>query len=258
MRKKIVAGNWKMHKNPVEAYHFSAGLKEFIGQNQLLFDVHIYPNFLAIPIVAHEWAGLERLKVGAQNCHQASAGAYTGETSPSMIKAAGASTVLVGHSERREYNNEDHPLLLTKIKNALSEGLQPIYCCGESLEDRNAGTHFSFVEKQLEEVLYALSPTEISQLVIAYEPIWAIGTGLSASPAQAQEMHQHIRKCLANKFGAITAESMSILYGGSLKPATAMELFSQTDIDGGLIGGASLSIEDFSQIMNSMQQILSS
>lgn len=255
MRKSIVAGNWKMYKTAPEALDFARNFTAQLPQLPPQLQVCLFPNFLSLPILTHELAAVPNLHVGAQNCHAQAEGAYTGETSVEMLKAVGATHVLVGHSERREYFAEDNTMLLEKVKKVLSLGLTPIYCCGEGLEDRKAHKHFSWVGKQIDEVLCQLSKEEMEGVVVAYEPIWAIGTGETASPEQAQEMHAHIRGVLEAKFGALS-QNISILYGGSVKPANAPDLFSQTDIDGGLVGGASLKPADFSAIAMAMLQTI--
>lgn len=193
---------------------------------------------------------ISNVKLSAQNCASESSGAYTGEVSPSMLTSVGVEYVILGHSERRSYYGEDNALLNKKVKLALAEGLKPIFCCGEVLEEREAGKHFDVVKEQIEVGLDGLSDEDMSKVVIAYEPVWAIGTGVVASPDQAQEMHKEIRAMLASKFGNAIAEDMSILYGGSCKPGNAAELFANPDVDGGLIGGAALKAEDFLGIVN--------
>lgn len=254
MRKSIVAGNWKMYKTAPEALDFARAFSSQLPILPTHIQVCLFPNFLSLPILSHELASVPNLFVGAQNCHALSEGAYTGETSVEMLKAIGATHVLVGHSERREYFNETNDLLLEKVKKALSLGLTPIYCCGEGLADRQAGKHFTWVGSQIEEVLCQLSPQEMQRVVVAYEPIWAIGTGETASPEQAQEMHAHIRGVLHARFDTLS-QNTSILYGGSVKPGNAPQLFAQEDIDGGLVGGASLKADDFLQITQAMLQI---
>lgn len=193
----------------------------------------------------------ESLCVAAQNIHHKLKGAYTGETSVSMVKSIGVKYVIIGHSERREYQQESNELLKTKVDLALEHGLTPIFCCGESLEIRKSGAQNAFVSNQLKESLFHLSSDDLSKLIIAYEPIWAIGTGETASPAQAQDMHLALRSYIAESYGKDVAEGISILYGGSVKPANAKEIFGQADVDGGLVGGASLKAEDFNQIIHS-------
>lgn len=253
MRKSIVAGNWKMYKSPIEAFQFISEFKEHLSNIPFDFDICLFPNFLSVPIVAHEIAQVRNLYVGVQNSHTAKEGAYTGETSIGMVKDAGATHVLVGHSERREYFGENNALLLEKTKAVLEQGLTAVYCCGEKLEQRQAGEHLSLIEAQIKEVVNQIPVENLHQIVVAYEPVWAIGTGETASPSQAQEMHLHIRNVLAEAFGD-KAQNVSILYGGSVKPANALELFSQSDIDGGLVGGASLKPADFIEIVKGMHQ----
>ena len=192
----------------------------------------------------------DRIGVSAQNCAAEAKGAFTGEVSAEMVKSTGAEYVILGHSERREYYGETSEILNKKLALALANGLTPIYCCGEPLEVREAGKQNEFVKNQLEETIFQLPESEFKKLVIAYEPIWAIGTGKTATSAQAQEIHAFIRSAIAEKFGSETAESISILYGGSAKPDNAPELFANKDVDGGLIGGASLKAEDFLGIIN--------
>lgn len=193
---------------------------------------------------------IDHVKLSAQNCASESSGAYTGEVSPSMLVSLGVTYVILGHSERRSYYNEDNALLNKKVKLALAEGLKPIYCCGEVLEERESGKHFDVVKEQVEVGLDGLTAENMSNIVIAYEPVWAIGTGVVASPDQAQEMHHEIRGFLAKMFNQKVAEDMSILYGGSCKPSNAAEIFANPDVDGGLIGGAALKAEDFLAIAN--------
>lgn len=254
MRQSIVAGNWKMFKTAPEALDFARAFSSQLPPLPSHLQVCLFPNFLSLPILTHELASQANLHVGAQNCHAASEGAFTGETSVEMLRAVGATHVLVGHSERREYFHETNEILLEKVKKVISMGLTPIYCCGEGLADRKAGEHYNWVGKQIEEVVCQLSAEEAAQVVVAYEPIWAIGTGETASPEQAQEMHAHIRTVLNSRFGDL-ANNTSILYGGSVKPGNAPDLFAQTDIDGGLVGGASLKPDDFLQIVQAMLHI---
>jgi len=194
---------------------------------------------------------IDRVILAAQNCSAEASGAYTGEISPSMLISAGAEYVILGHSERRSYFNETDEFLNSKVKLALSEGLLPIFCCGEVLSERESGNHFDVVRRQIEDGLAGISQKEMERIVIAYEPVWAIGTGETASPEQAQEMHQFIRGLVEEMHGEKTAADVSILYGGSCKPSNAGELFANPDVDGGLIGGASLKAEDFIAIAQS-------
>lgn len=198
--------------------------------------------------VADRIKGLANVHLAAQNCHQEESGAFTGEVSAKMLKSFGAEYVILGHSERRAYFEEDDALILKKMKAAIGQGLKPIYCCGERQEHREAGRHFEVVEQQLNESVLVLQPSYLNGLIIAYEPVWAIGTGLSASPEQAEEMHSFIHGLLQKRFGALVSD-IPLLYGGSVKPSNAAELFAKQHIDGGLIGGASLVAEDFMAIV---------
>ena len=193
---------------------------------------------------------IDNVKLSSQNCASEASGAYTGEISPEMLTSAGVEYVIIGHSERRAIFGEDNELLNKKTKLALSSGLKPIFCCGELLEEREAGKLFDVIKEQIEVGLTDLSLEDISKVIVAYEPVWAIGTGVVASPAQAQEMHKYIRDLLVDLFNAQVADDMTILYGGSCKPSNAAELFANPDVDGGLIGGAALKAEDFLAIVN--------
>lgn len=250
MRKKIVAGNWKMNKSLDEGLSLVSEIIHMAeDEKHNEAEVVLCVPFIHLVSVAKMIQGKENIHLAAQNCHHEESGAYTGETSAAMIQSTGAKYVIVGHSERREYFGENDALLFAKIKQALSNGLSPIYCCGETLDVRETGKHISLVTGQVSEALFALSPDEIQKVVIAYEPVWAIGTGKTASAEQAQEMHAALRKHLAVKFGEEIANSISILYGGSVKPDNASEIFAKADVDGGLIGGASLKSRDFMQII---------
>ncbi len=249
MRKNIVAGNWKMNKSLQEGLALATELKGALAGSTLRCDVVIGTPFIHLASVASEVEG-SVIGVAAQNCADKESGAYTGEVSASMVKSTGANYVILGHSERREYYNETSAILNAKVELALANGLTPIYCCGEALEVRNAGTQNQFVQTQLEETVFNLSVEDFSKIVIAYEPIWAIGTGVTASTEQAQEMLAFIRGIIAAKFGDEIADNTSILYGGSCNAKNAPELFSQPDIDGGLIGGASLKVADFKAIID--------
>ncbi len=208
--------------------------------------------FIHLPQVAKLTASTTMLQVAAQNCHQEPSGAFTGEISCAMLKSVGVTYVIIGHSERREYFKESNELLSRKVDAALSEGLTPIFCCGEPLSIRESNDQMEYVCHQLTSSLFHLTDEQIGSLVVAYEPIWAIGTGKTASAAQAQEMHEGIRNHLASKFGQEIAGNIPILYGGSCKPGNASEIFAGPDVDGGLIGGASLNAEDFMAIINSL------
>lgn len=195
--------------------------------------------------------GQTDIRLAAQNCHHQESGAYTGEISVKMLKSVGVDYVILGHSERREFFNEDSLAISYKVSKVLENGLIPIYCCGETLEERNEAQHFHIIEKQIKQGLFQLNELELNDCLIAYEPVWAIGTGETASPDQAQEMHAFIRKTIANEYNEIIANNISILYGGSVKPSNAVELFNCPDIDGGLIGGASLQVDQFIELTQS-------
>lgn len=249
MRKQIVAGNWKMNctlhagqKLVSEVVELSKG--EIKNSCQLI----LIPPFVHLTSIESQIGTIDNLFLGAQNCHQNDSGAFTGEVSASMIKSCGATHVIIGHSERREYFLEPDEQLESKIKAALEHQLSPIFCCGERLESREHGTQEEVVDAQVKNSLFSLSDDEIRQIVIAYEPVWAIGTGKTATADQAQEMHAFIRSKIAAQYSQETADSISILYGGSVKPENAKEIFSKADVDGGLIGGASLKARDFIDI----------
>lgn len=243
MRKKIVAGNWKMNTTVPKGIELAKSI--IAKSDEIPYDVKLIvaPPFTHLTAVGNILAG-SSVALSAQNCADHDKGAYTGEVSAEMIASVNAEYVILGHSERREYYGETNDKLVQKIDLALAAGISPIYCVGEKLDERESGNHFNVVESQIKEVLFNLIPDKMAKIVIAYEPVWAIGTGKTATSEQAQEIHAFIRKCLAEKFGVL-AEEISILYGGSCKPSNASELFSQKDIDGGLIGGASLNAEDF-------------
>jgi len=250
MRKKIVAGNWKMNKKLDEGLSFSDDLKQNIKSS----------NSEAIVILGVPFTHLERMvhtsdalyAVSAQDCSAKESGAFTGEISSSMIASTGAQYVILGHSERRAYHAENNTDLAAKVDRCLFDGLTVIYCCGEQLEERESNSHFELVKRQLSEALFHLSSEQMASVVIAYEPVWAIGTGVTASSDQAQEMHAYIRSIFEDKYGKSVSENVSILYGGSCKPSNAEELFSKEDVDGGLIGGASLDPSDFIKIIDSI------
>jgi len=251
MRKKIVAGNWKMNKTFGEAedllFDIADQLKESRPEN---VEVVVCPPAIYLEL-ATDIAVENEFGCGAQNMSEFESGAYTGEISAAMIRSAGAGYVIIGHSERRTYFGEKDNILALKISLALKHELVPIYCCGEVLAEREAESHFDVVKNQISQALFHLSAEEFGKLIIAYEPVWAIGTGRTASPEQAQEMHAFIRKVLAAKFGAEHADNTTILYGGSCNAANARELFSNPDVDGGLIGGAALKADDFVKIVRS-------
>ncbi len=249
MRNRFVAGNWKMNLSDSE----SKSLAEKIADHPYTENTHVVlcTPFLYLKDVLEATSGNARVAVGAQNCHEKEAGAYTGEVSAAQLASVGIEYVILGHSERRTYYKEDNALLKSKTDAALAQGLQVIFCCGEVLEEREANKQAQVVETQLQEALGHLSADQMSKVVIAYEPVWAIGTGKTASPEQAQEMHSFIRGLVQSRYGHDVAEKCRILYGGSMKPSNAKELLSQPDVDGGLIGGASLSIKEFAQIIDS-------
>ena len=212
-------------------------------------EVIVCPPYIHLSSLTQLSKSNARISIGAQNCHQADSGAFTGEVSASMIQSAGARYVIIGHSERRLFFAEDSLLLAQKLDSVLNNGLIPIFCIGETLEQRNANTYFEIIKQQLDEAAFHLSETDFSRIVLAYEPVWAIGTGLTATPEQAQEIHAYIRNEVSTKYNKALADELTILYGGSCNPKNAVELFSQKDIDGGLIGGASLKSRDFVDII---------
>jgi triosephosphate isomerase (TIM) len=249
MRKKIVAGNWKMNKTHEEGLKLATEIVNMV-KDEVRNDaqVVICPPFVSIQGIARLLDS--RVNIGAQNCNSKASGAYTGEISAEMLKSIGVKYVILGHSERREYFKESNADLAEKVNIVLKNGMTPIFCCGETLAQREKGIHIDFVNSQLTESLFHLGEEDFRKIVIAYEPIWAIGTGVTASTAQAQEMHEKIRTHLVSKYGK-AAEDTSILYGGSCKPDNAKELFACKDVDGGLIGGASLKSRDFVDIIKS-------
>lgn len=250
MRKKIVAGNWKMNNTLEEGKKLALEvLEKTNGQEKA--QIVLGTPAVHITTVVDALGGKNNIEVAAQNCSDKASGAYTGEISASMVKSTGANYVILGHSERREYFNETNAQLAEKVNQALANDLIPIFCCGEPLEIRESGDMYPFVKQQLTESLFHLSAEEFAKIAIAYEPIWAIGTGKTASSDQAQEMHAELRAHLASKFGQEAADACPILYGGSCKPSNAKELFACADVDGGLIGGASLNADDFVAIVNS-------
>ncbi len=252
MRKKIVAGNWKMNMNLNEGMALADGLNEYFKANPLSGkEVILCTPFIHLGMVGGLLTA-PGLTFGAQNCNDHKSGAYTGEVSASMIRSTGAGSVILGHSERRTLYGENDELLESKTAEALRNGLRVIFCCGEVFAEREGNIHFDVVKRQLEKGLFGLSAEDFRRCVIAYEPVWAIGTGVTASPAQAQEMHSFIRGLVEKKYGKETAGDTTILYGGSCKASNAAELFANSDVDGGLIGGASLVKEEFCSIVNSL------
>lgn len=253
MRKKIVAGNWKMNKTRSEAAELIKGIVDGVSKTGVLNDEHIViaPPFPFLEIAVSLTEKVPYISVAAQNCYSEPKGAFTGEISASMIASMGARYVIIGHSERRAYFNEDDLFLSKKVSAALQCNLIPILCCGETLPERKNENQYRIVQKQLENGLFMLNQDEIKNTVIAYEPVWAIGTGVNATPAQAQKMHAFIRQLLVKKYDAAVADEYTILYGGSCNAENARELFANPDVDGGLIGGASLKASDFTAIVNS-------
>ncbi|MEJ1236674.1 triose-phosphate isomerase [Chryseolinea sp. T2] len=253
MRKKIVAGNWKMNKTLEEANILATEVKGMVADEvKGNVEVILCVPFPYLAQLTKLIGTGTRISVAAQNCSQHESGAYTGEVSASMLTSVGVKSVILGHSERRQYFGEDGQLLAKKIDIAQKHGLTPIFCCGEPLEVRESNGHEDLVKRQVEEALFHLSAAQLQKLVIAYEPVWAIGTGKTASAQQAQDMHAVIRKHLASKYSQAVADEITILYGGSVTAANAKELFACPDVDGGLVGGASLKSRDFTEIVKSI------
>ena len=248
MRQNIVAGNWKMNKTLQEGVELASELQKKLQSNKPNCRVIIGTPFIHLSEIC-KTIDQDLIGVSAQNCADHESGAYTGEVSPAMVKSTGARYVILGHSERRAYYHEDDAVLKTKTDLALQNDLTPIFCIGEVLEEREANKHFEIVKKQVQDALFHLSTDDFKKIILAYEPVWAIGTGKTATPDQAQEMHAFIRKTVAEKYGDDVANDTSILYGGSCKPSNAGELFANPDVDGGLIGGASLKVDDFTGII---------
>ncbi|WP_158729989.1 MULTISPECIES: triose-phosphate isomerase [unclassified Flavobacterium] len=250
MRKKIVAGNWKMHKNAEQTEDL---LNELIAKLPTETNAHVMvaPTFvnLASAVDHLEFTNIE---VAAQNLHAAEGGAFTGEISADMLKSVGVTNVILGHSERRAMFHETDAVIAAKVDTALRHEMTVLFCFGEELKDRQTGNHFNIVENQLRDGLFHIEAKNWDKIVLAYEPVWAIGTGETASPDQAQEMHEFIRETVRKSFGNDIADDVSILYGGSVKPDNAVEIFSKPDVDGGLIGGAALKADDFVAIVNAI------
>lgn len=249
MRKNIVAGNWKMNKTLQEGVALATELKNILADAKPNCEVIIGTPFIHLATVAELVKG-SCIKVSAENCADKESGAYTGEVSAAMVASTGAEYCIIGHSERRAYYHETYEILREKVQLALAHGLKPIFCIGEVKEEREAGKQNEVVKAQLEGSLFNLSADDFGKIVLAYEPVWAIGTGLTATPEQAQEIHAYIRGLVAEKYGKEVAENCSILYGGSCKGSNAKGLFANPDIDGGLIGGASLKAADFKEIID--------
>jgi triosephosphate isomerase (TIM) len=252
MRKKIVAGNWKMNMDYNDGIELASGINSFFTGNPL----NNKEAVLCTPFVhLHGVASLltaKNISVGAQNCNDHKSGAFTGEISAAMIKSTGAAYVIIGHSERRAIYKENDALLATKTIEALRNELKVIFCCGEVLSEREKNIHFDVVKRQLDSGIFTLTEEDFSNIIIAYEPVWAIGTGITATPAQAQEMHHFIRGLVEKRYGKKVAADTTILYGGSCKASNAAELFANADVDGGLIGGASLTKDEFCNIVNAL------
>lgn len=251
MRKKIIAGNWKMNLSFAEAMALADNL---LDENKEIEDVQVIlasPYIFLHPLINRVQSN-PNFSIAAQNCSEKVKGAFTGEIAASMLASIGIEHVILGHSERRQFYGDTHSVITAKVDRALENGICPIFCCGEMLTERNSNEHFNVVKKQLEDSLFHLSIQQINDCIIAYEPVWAIGTGVTATVDQAQEMHAFIRKTISDKYSKSTSEEISILYGGSVTPANASELFDGEDIDGGLVGGASLKEEDFSMIIKAM------
>lgn len=247
MRKPIIAGNWKMHYTVDEAVAVAKALTPLVKDAEA--DVVICAPYIQLPALVKELEGTN-IKVGAQNMHFEEKGAYTGEIAPSMLTDLGVEYVIIGHSERRQYFNETDETVNLKLKTAYRHGLLPILCVGESLEDREAGTTDAVIENQINKAFLEISPEEALKTVIAYEPIWAIGTGKTATSEQANETIRAIRHMVMNLYGAAIADAVRIQYGGSVKPSTIKEQMGMSDIDGALVGGASLVADDFAKIVN--------
>lgn len=249
MRKNVVAGNWKMNTTLEEGVELANQINGLLKGKKVDCDVVICVPFTHLTSV-NAVLEPELVGLGAENCSEHEKGAYTGEVSAAMVKSTGAGYVILGHSERRQYFGENNEQLLAKTKQALANGLTPIFCVGEVLEERENGTFNEVVAGQVE-ALFELSAEDFGKIIVAYEPVWAIGTGKTATAEQAQDMHAHIRKVIENKYGKEVADNTSILYGGSCKPSNAKELFAKPDVDGGLIGGAALQAESFLGIIES-------
>jgi triosephosphate isomerase (TIM) len=250
MRKKIVAGNWKMHKNAAQTSELLSELIAKVPANTTA-QVIVAPTFVNLAAAVNQLKGTN-IAVSAQNVHQTESGAFTGEISADMLTSVGVNTVILGHSERRAIFHETDALIADKVNTALKHDMTVIFCFGEELKDRQSNNHFNVVENQLKDGLFHIDAKSWDKIVLAYEPVWAIGTGETASPEQAQEMHEFIRETILKAFGKEIAENATILYGGSVKPENAKEIFSKPDVDGGLIGGAALKADDFVAIVTAI------
>lgn len=256
MRKKIVAGNWKMNQDAVSGPDLAKEISILAESHKLCktdkVEIVICPPFIQLTECRNQLSSGSGVKIGAQNCHFEDKGAYTGEISPLMLISANIEYVIIGHSERRAYFKEDNVFLKKKVAAALKHGLKPIFCCGEVISERESGRHFEVVKNQLFESLFMLEREEFEKVVIAYEPVWAIGTGVVATPEQAQEMHSYIRGLIKESYDEEIAENTIILYGGSCNSSNASVLFANKDVDGGLIGGASLKADEFIKIIQAV------
>ena len=250
MRKKIVAGNWKMNLNKITSKNLVLEILEKIENNDI--NIIISPPFIYLEDTVKDCLRRDNVFIAAQNCSSYDNGAYTGEVSAKMLSTIGVDYVILGHSERRQYFSESNEVLNDKLTQAISNNLNIIFCCGEDLEQRENNEYFDVIKDQLNSTIFLLSKENFRNIVIAYEPIWAIGTGKTASSDQAQEMHFYIRSLIKDKYGDQVSNETTILYGGSCKPSNSLEIFSQNDIDGGLIGGASLNSTDFVSIIESL------
>ncbi|HNQ68021.1 MAG TPA: triose-phosphate isomerase [Bacteroidales bacterium] len=252
MRKKIIAGNWKMNTTPDEGVDLALKIYSFLSNYNLDQNCKV---ILGVPFThidrIIQKVDSSKIAIAAQNCSQFDSGAYTGEISVKMVKNLGANYIIIGHSERRQYFSENNELLAIKLRQCYNNNINPIYCCGETLSERDSNRHFEIVKEQIIESFKDISESEMLNTIIAYEPVWAIGTGRTATPSQAQEMHNYIRLIIKDLFNQIVADEVSILYGGSVNSANASELFKCADIDGGLVGGASLKPDDFINIIKS-------
>lgn len=244
MRRKVIAGNWKMHNDIIESENLINRLKQLLEGKSPNCDVIICPPFTSLTEASKQIKG-SLIKLGAQNMHFEDKGAFTGEVSASMLKSAGCEYVIIGHSERRTIFNENDETINLKLKKALEKGLKPIFCIGETLDDREKGITKDVVKLQIEKGLQGISAADMKNILIAYEPVWAIGTGKTATPQQAQEVHEFIRSLINQKYSQFVSDNLIIQYGGSVKPENASELLSQKDIDGALVGGACLKAESF-------------
>ena len=251
MRRKITAGNWKMNLSAEEAVALVSDLIKNIPSGNLLSEIILAPPFVYLPTLISFGSTTNAISFAAQNCHHEIKGAFTGEVSAGMLRSTGVRQVILGHSERRKYFAEDNLLIGKKVQAVLGAGLEPIFCCGETAIERFAQEQFEVVQKQLSDSLFSLEPAQIEKMILAYEPVWAIGTGQNASPEQAQEMHFFIRHLIRKKFGDSIAEQIPILYGGSCTSENVRSIFSMPDVDGGLVGGASLNAVEFMKIAQS-------